>query len=254
MRTALRFPRTGNDKEVDALSALKNMHDKLSYAGTAEEVGKAFMSVGNWFGHQTCLILDSTKLFDEGFGPALIFAARAVEPIERVNAQQPIADDPIQRRARESNEPFVMSELRRTLRIPEEQWWSHFPPYFKGFDGMCVPIYVQEKPGWSVCFAGPEPDLSPQARAAMTTAAYAAHARFGELLDSKRPNSPLTQRESQCLKLVAMGKTDSEIGQLLDISPRTVRFHIGNAKSKLGVATRIQAVTMRIGGGPKADT
>jgi DNA-binding CsgD family transcriptional regulator len=47
---------------------------------------------------------------------------------------------------------------------------------------------------------------------------------------------------------VADGKTDVEVGKILDISPRTVRFHINNAKVKLGVSTRIQAVAKRLGG------
>jgi DNA-binding CsgD family transcriptional regulator len=62
------------------------------------------------------------------------------------------------------------------------------------------------------------------------------------------PHSPLTRRESECLHWVAGGKTDFEVGKILEISPRTVRFHITNAKTKLGVATRIQAVVKKAGG------
>ncbi len=49
-------------------------------------------------------------------------------------------------------------------------------------------------------------------------------------------------RESQVLRWVAAGKSDWEIGQILRISEKTVNFHVENAKRKLGVATRIQAV------------
>jgi DNA-binding CsgD family transcriptional regulator len=82
----------------------------------------------------------------------------------------------------------------------------------------------------------------------MSAAVHAGHARFRELLDNKTPRSPLTPRESECLRWVADGKTDVEVGKILAISPRTVRFHINNAKIKLGVATRIQAVAKRLGG------
>ena len=37
-------------------------------------------------------------------------------------------------------------------------------------------------------------------------------------------------------------QTDSEIAQILSISPRTVRFHVENTKVKLRVKTRVQAV------------
>lgn len=229
---------------MDGLAALKNMYDELTYAGTAEQIGQAFLAVGMSFGFTTCLLVDMRKLFDE-VGPAILFAAKGRQPIEIVDAGQRLAKTPLFTRARETEEPFVMSQLRKELGIGDE-WWSYFPPYFKGYDGMVVPIHENGELVWYVGFGGSEPDLSPRARAVMCTAAYAAYARFLELINAKPPHSPLTQRESQCLRLVAQGKTDAEIGGLLEISPRTVRFHIGNAKTKLGVATRIQAVTKRI--------
>jgi len=52
----------------------------------------------------------------------------------------------------------------------------------------------------------------------------------------------LSPRELQCLQWASKGKTDGEIGVILSISARTARFHIENAKRKLGAATRVQAV------------
>lgn len=52
----------------------------------------------------------------------------------------------------------------------------------------------------------------------------------------------LSRREVQCLHWLAAGKTFSEAAMILDISERTLRFHVGNAKEKLGVVTTMQAV------------
>lgn len=52
----------------------------------------------------------------------------------------------------------------------------------------------------------------------------------------------LTRREIQCLKWASIGKTDATIGELLKISEPTVRFHLRNAATKLGVVGRSQAV------------
>jgi DNA-binding CsgD family transcriptional regulator len=57
----------------------------------------------------------------------------------------------------------------------------------------------------------------------------------------------LTRREIQCLKWAAEGKTDSEIGQIMDISTPTVRFHMRNAAEKMGVTGRPQAVRRAAG-------
>lgn len=52
----------------------------------------------------------------------------------------------------------------------------------------------------------------------------------------------LTRREIQCLKWGAAGKTDGEIGLIMNISVPTVRFHMTNAARKLNVTGRSQAI------------
>lgn len=57
---------------------------------------------------------------------------------------------------------------------------------------------------------------------------------------------PLTTRERDSLALVAEGKTDWEISVILGISEATARFHVDNARRKLGAVTRAQAVARLI--------
>jgi LuxR family transcriptional regulator, quorum-sensing system regulator BjaR1 len=52
----------------------------------------------------------------------------------------------------------------------------------------------------------------------------------------------LTSRERDSLALVADGKTDWEISVILGVSEATARFHVDNARRKLGAVTRAQAV------------
>jgi len=52
----------------------------------------------------------------------------------------------------------------------------------------------------------------------------------------------LNDREVETLTWVARGKTSAEIAQILGVTKRTVDFHIDNARTKLGAATRTQAV------------
>jgi LuxR family quorum sensing-dependent transcriptional regulator len=52
----------------------------------------------------------------------------------------------------------------------------------------------------------------------------------------------LTPREHDSLALVADGKTDWEISVILGVSEATARFHVDNARRKLGAVTRAQAV------------
>jgi DNA-binding CsgD family transcriptional regulator len=57
---------------------------------------------------------------------------------------------------------------------------------------------------------------------------------------------PLTDREKQCLLWAAEGKTSWEISQILNITERTVVFHMANAAEKVGAVNRRQAVARAI--------
>jgi LuxR family transcriptional activator of conjugal transfer of Ti plasmids len=65
------------------------------------------------------------------------------------------------------------------------------------------------------------------------------------------PNVPdggsiLSQRERQCVAWVARGKTLAEAAVLVGISPRTVAFHLENARRKLGATTMAHCVAQAV--------
>lgn len=58
------------------------------------------------------------------------------------------------------------------------------------------------------------------------------------------PESTLSEREQQVLRLVAEGLTSKQIGERLFLSPRTIDHHLTSIFNKLGVDTRAQAVAV----------
>jgi LuxR family quorum-sensing system transcriptional regulator CciR len=65
-------------------------------------------------------------------------------------------------------------------------------------------------------------------------------AKMRDLKDFEPPK--LTDRQLECIVLVARGKTDWEIGKILGISEETVKMHLRNAREAYGVPKRIQVV------------
>lgn len=61
-------------------------------------------------------------------------------------------------------------------------------------------------------------------------------------LTERLSSTELTQRELQVLQLLAVGRRNQEISATLSISERTVKFHVNNIFTKLGVSDRTQAV------------
>lgn len=62
-------------------------------------------------------------------------------------------------------------------------------------------------------------------------------------LAERMGGSELTARELEVLKLIVKGKSNREIGAHLAISEGTVKGHVNNILSKLGVNDRTQAAT-----------
>ena len=84
--------------------------------------------------------------------------------------------------------------------------------------------------------AAGRPTLSAEAQRALIQAATS----------PKPPGSDLTEREREVLALMVKGMSNDEIAKHLIIRPSTAKFHVSNVLSKLGVATRTEAVAMAL--------
>jgi DNA-binding NarL/FixJ family response regulator len=58
----------------------------------------------------------------------------------------------------------------------------------------------------------------------------------------KEPRTPLSERESEVLRLTAVGHSNKEISAQLKISPKTVEVHKANAMRKLGLTGRVDVI------------
>ena len=233
---------------MPAHEALKELTQKLAHATTMGDIGRAMVSVAGHFGMTQCLIVDVTKLFDR-IGPAIIFTTHAADEIETFDEHNPFLLHPFTQRARKSQRMFVVSQMRQELgATDEESWHALMPASLRDSDGFVIPVHDGGRLTWVAGFVGKKPNLSAASHAVMAAAVHAGYSLFHKLVEGRVDRSPLTARESECLHWVGEGKTDAEVGKILDISSRTVRFHITNAKRKLGVTSRIQAVTKRAAG------
>jgi len=66
----------------------------------------------------------------------------------------------------------------------------------------------------------------------------------------ERPRTArLSEKERAVLRQLARGYSTEEVGQILSVSPHTVRTHIKNGLRKLGARTRAHAVAIALSEG-----
>ncbi len=73
-----------------------------------------------------------------------------------------------------------------------------------------------------------------------------AAARLMQAVSSPESPEELTERETEVLRLMAQGQANKEIARSLNISEKTVKVHVSNILSKLGVQSRTQATLYAI--------
>lgn len=79
-----------------------------------------------------------------------------------------------------------------------------------------------------------------------TLAPEAAHVLIQSAQNPRPVGGDLTPREREILTLMISGLSNAEIAESLVVSHSTVKFHVSNILSKLGVSTRTQAVTFAL--------
>jgi NarL family two-component system response regulator LiaR len=70
-----------------------------------------------------------------------------------------------------------------------------------------------------------------------------------EAANQPQPGLNLTEREREVLALMVDGLNNTQIAAKLTVSPSTIKSHVSNILSKLGVASRTEAVTLALRSG-----
>lgn len=110
-------------------------------------------------------------------------------------------------------------------------------------DAVCATSYGRHRTIASLHLGFSDPDLAPGDPLAIQLAGLMLTERLMIFAEPPGPGEVrLTDRERDSLAWVAEGKSDWEISMILGVSETTVRFHVDNARRKLGAVNRTQAV------------
>jgi LuxR family quorum-sensing system transcriptional regulator CciR len=164
-----------------------------------------------------------------------------------------LAHDPVVRCAERRAAGFAWDEMPLIVDLtPHERARLERAARHGLVNGFTVPVHVPGEALGSSNFAVKGDRELPRrnfvAAQALGTHAFEAMRALlrrepGGRLASPAPEAePLTRRQRECLALVARGKSDSVIAEILGIRPHTVTEHIEAARRRYGVATRSQLI------------
>jgi LuxR family quorum-sensing system transcriptional regulator CciR len=154
--------------------------------------------------------------------------------------------DPVHRASLRTNTGFAWSELCDLVRLgPRERALIERARRFGLEDGFTVPVNVPGEPSGSCSFAlRPGRQLPPDRL--LCAEQIGAHAFRAARRIHDYPASAqcprLSRRERECVRLVAAGKTDWEIGAILGIGVETARHYVKRARAAYDVVSRSQLV------------
>ena len=161
--------------------------------------------------------------------------------------------DPVPRAAMACATPLTIGELRTGkagfVPGPAADEYVTKAARVAGGRGLIVPIAAPHGYHGIVVFVGDTEDFTATDRAQLHLLAIYAHDRmlnlFGKAAGSL--DHRLSQRKVAVMRLARIGAGDKAIAAQLGIAVRTVRFHFENARKKLAVKTRAEALVKAVG-------
>jgi DNA-binding CsgD family transcriptional regulator len=112
-------------------------------------------------------------------------------------------------------------------------------------DGFITPVRSADGSLGLVSVGGAPARLGESERTYLQTVSAGAFHRAEALsAPSAETAAVFSRRERECIALLNQGFTDREIGQVLGVAESTARFHIDNARRKVGARSRSQLVVL----------
>ena len=156
------------------------------------------------------------------------------------------ANDPVMARARHSSRPFRWRDVHASMDDDQARTVQLFRD-FGLHHGFCVPIDRARGVAGIASMGRATPfELSRDERIEIEVLSRYLFERIDALTSPDDPPLRLTRRERSVLVLVGEGKTNWEIGEILDVSEYSVRDYMRNMSEKLQTTNRTHTVVRAV--------
>lgn len=164
-----------------------------------------------------------------------------------------MATDPVPRWARSSGRAISWRDLFHQL-PPRDRGREVIDAAarFGYTEGIIVPMRDAVGAPGAITFGGQRQAIDAHELALLAIiarAAFEAGDRIASRSAVQHAELLLSEREIECAELLVQGQSDREIGKLLRMSESTVRFHLSNARDKMGAVSRTHLAALLVAHG-----
>ena len=228
----------------EILEAIK-VADSIRLARATGEIWRALKMFIGPLGFTQLSVLSPLDAAAEKLKSRIMYIDAPPAFVDAFDQRKFLPHHPLVQHALTTDEPFTVRQIQARGFTPEQREALEFiGTQLNLTAGFVVPVRTAGKLLGIVLYGGVRCRLGPIERSILHLLGHSALMHAIALKDAPKEaaTKELSPRELQCLQWASKGKTDAEIGVILGISARTARFHIENAKRKLGAATRVQSV------------
>ena len=228
-------------------SAARRLSDGFAEAalscGDIAQLGTLLAGIAHELGFEYFALLDHASLSARGTG--LLRIDNYPEGwVEELVSRGYASDDPVHLASRRTNVGFGWSELGSLIKL--ERRHTDILARSRHFGlgpGLTIPANVPGEPSASCSFVVRAGCEMPAARLHCAELIGARALSAARRLRPAAPARPhLSRRQRQCLRLLAMGKTDWEIARILGLSTETAHYYVKTARAAYDAVSRTQLV------------
>lgn len=226
-------------------SRLRDVLSRLMSASSLDALREALVSGAGEMGFQYVALVQHGGL-PRLVEHALVVTNYPADFIDFYINNHQFVFDPVYDVSETLDRPFTWDEIPALFPMTEKQLDLFNEAKRYGLvHGVTVPLLIPGERRASCTFASSRAiEVTPNLMAILHLIAafgFNTALRLGQ--PESRPSGPkLTRREAECTTLVALGKTDWEIGEILSLSASTVKYFVSAAKQRYGVYKRSELV------------
>ncbi|WP_394690484.1 LuxR C-terminal-related transcriptional regulator [Hoeflea sp.] len=225
------------------------IRQRLSNCTTQFDLLRLLREITQFYGYSYFFVAGSGDGAISSLADSIIITSAPSDLIRRYDETGLMERSPLMRALSGMGAPIQcrLDEPFKALTVDEQAALDAFSAEFNLDCCFITPVYQREYGPAAVCFLGKCKPMSFSDTANLAMISNLAHQKLRRV--SAQPNktdSPLTERERECLVWTSSGKTSIEIARILGLSEHTVNHYLNNAARKLDAVNRTQAVALAI--------